>query len=186
MRASTSALLGILLSFQFFKLLLSLRHCSRYEDTYGKWIPNPAHGPDKNDTALEELKTYFLGSVGPGEAIHPHFDKVWVPNGCAYHRFTNESIHKCVKHMLHKLNKTQENDELHIYFIGDSATRGVLCGIARIIAGSEIFGPCINLVCGGILDHATGYHEMFQPVDIVLFDGKLRFTFVYIKTLIGW
>lgn len=163
----------------------NLRPCELYEDTYGEWIPNPAIGPAKDVTKFEELKRHYLGSIGPGQSVEENWDIVWKTSKCAYHRFTNESLHSCVKHMIHK-NLTATHDHVRLWFIGDSAVRGVLCGIARIIAGSEVYGPCINEICGGILDHAVSYKEIGRPFDVKFFDGKLVLTFVYVKSFIDW
>ena len=65
--------------------------------------------------------------------------------------------------------------------------RGIVCGITRVIAGSEIYGPCENLVCGyDVLDYPTSDKQIGELKDIVLFDGKLRLTFLYVKSFLDW
>ena len=93
-------------------------------------------------------------------------------------------------YMLDKLpniNKTEiapENTTMHIVFIGDSALRGVVCGITRILSGSEIYGPCINPICGGMNDYPepASYKNMGLSYSTEFYDGKLKITFVYVKS----
>ena len=93
-------------------------------------------------------------------------------------------------YMLDKLpniNKTEiapENTTMHIVFIGDSALRGVVCGITRILSGSEIYGPCINPICGGMKDYPepASYKNMGLSYSTEFYDGKLKITFVYVKS----
>lgn len=176
-----------------------LPHCDKYGDTYGEWIENPIAYDDgikrfeyHNNSAsstLEELSKHFLGSVGPGAALDFPFNKVWKPKECAYHRFTNDTIHRCVKHTTN-VEGTNSGKYLHIVFMGDSATRGVLCGLLRIVHGSEQFGSCESKICGDIPSHphAVSYQEIQQINEQYLLRGKLRLTFIYEKSFIayGW
>ena len=181
--------------------------CAMYNDTYGSWIPNPLtytidkEGIDEwgmiggsnsinstNVDVLKDLKTHFVGNEGPGDALKFPFNQVWKPEGCAMHRFTNQSAHHCLHHQLKK-DYHLNNKTLHVLFIGDSATRGVYCGILRILSGSEQFGSCESIVCGNsVKSHAVSYTEMGQEFEKYLMDGHLRLTFIYEKSWIsyGW
>ena len=88
---------------------------------------------------------------------------------------------------LPNINKTEvapENATMQIVFLGDSALRGIVCGITRILAGSEIYGPCINPICGGMDDYPepVGYKKMGLSFTAEFYDGKLKITFVYVKS----
>jgi len=158
-----------------------------YNDTYGEWIPNPAQPPTEDAAKLSELERHFLGSIGPGEALHHPFNIVWRTDSCAYHRFTNATSLKCVNHMLDS-KKMHDSKALRILFIGDSATRGVFCGMTRIFSGSEVYGPCVNEVCGGTEAHkgAVSYQEIGIPFTTVFFEGRLEISYIYTKSWNHW
>ena len=146
--------------------LKSWPHCKLYGDTAGKWVHT-------KNISLEEVKLSFVDNE-PGEALL--FDRVWIPNDCSYLRFTNESIYKAVEYTRQLYNLST----LNIVFMGDSASRGILSGITRILSGSEIYGPCDNPICGGEnfripnVDTMHGYfEEKYQ---------NLLLSFIYVKS----
>ena len=49
---------------------------------------------------------------------------------------------------------------------GDSATRGLFCGITRIISGSEIYDPCQNAECPAVNNNIA------EAVTVIFFDVK--------------
>jgi hypothetical protein len=66
--------------------------------------------------------------------------------------------------------------------MGDSATRGMVCGLTRILSGSEILGPCINRVCGngaGVNPASVNAYGQYIDLD---FSIHFRVTFVYIQS----
>jgi hypothetical protein len=175
-----SLLLFLLLSSNLKFTYQSLPPCGLYKDTYGSW--KSTKGIDKNPMAKKEIEQHFYHG-GPGESTK--FSNVWLPTGCSYHRFTKETLHKCSEHLINDSilnNKELTENRTEIVFLGDSATRGVFCGICRLFGGSEWIGPLKeNGACGG-----GGYgnpassskYGQFENVD---FDN-IRLTFVYIKT----
>lgn len=169
-----------------------LRKCRLYEDTYGAWV------------ATEEVtntNASFYGGDGPGYALL--YDKIWIPHGCAYHRFTNATLHQCAAYQLAKRRdqknatntlikskKMKKKSNFHdsvfeINLMGDSALRGITCGITRILTGNEYEGPCDNVVCGG-----TGYlHPLsagnaFGHPFSITFASIVKITFTYVKTFV--
>lgn len=85
----------------------------------------------------------------------------------------------------HIQNKsTISNESLVIYFLGDSSLRGIVCGISRILSGSEIYGPCINPICGGLEKYPepVGYKKLGITFTADFFDRKLLFKFIYAKS----
>lgn len=115
-------------------------HCKKYMDTFGQWMK--ISEVNNESTKLEFIRNHFIGN----ESETFEFSHVWVPENCSYHRFTNHSIIMATKYQIFKTNLTRP---LHISFVGDSALRGIVCGIFRILSGSEIEGPCVNSICGG-------------------------------------
>lgn len=124
-----------------------------------------------------ELNRHFVLGA-PMDALQ--FPQIWLPSNCSTHRFTNASINAFVSHIL-KLKGTPKG-RLDIFMLGDSAMRGLFCGISRILAGSEVVGPCSNAVCG------TSPHNLVQanlmnkliPID---FGPNLRITFAFLISL---
>mmetsp|Transcript_25632 Transcript_25632/g.36765 ORF Transcript_25632/g.36765 Transcript_25632/m.36765 type:complete len:411 (+) Transcript_25632:40-1272(+) len=122
-----------------------------------------------------------------------HFSQVWLPRNCSYHRFTNASLFRNVQ-VLQQLIESEKvvsaskgNAVLQVVFMGDSALRGIFCGITRILAGSEIFGPCTNQVCGGLWNPSRGAPDMPKTImshgrvtDLDFFGGRLRLSFMYV------
>ena len=159
--------------------LLSAQHlpmCPMQGDTFGEW--KSVEDIERSQLSLREYERHFFGG-GPGEAME--FTNVWIPKDCSMHRFTNSSIHLAVEYMRHKLNYTDDKP-LHWIIMGDSGTRGMLCGIVRILSGSEILGPCINRVCGdGTRFEPVSTPEFGKYYDLD-FGLNFRITFVYVKT----
>ena len=150
--------------------------CVMQGDTYGEW--KSVEEILKSPLSLREYERHFFGG-GPGEAIE--FTNVWIPKDCSMHRFTNSSIHLAVEWYRKKLNYTDDRP-LHFMIMGDSATRGIVCGLTRIISGSEILGPCINRVCGngaGINPASVSSYGQYIDLD---FSSHFRLTFVYIQS----
>ena len=143
----------------------TLRHCRMYEDTFGEWVVNPTKEPHVNEDKKKELLKHFVGG-SPVEALW--FHKVWVPTKCSYHRFTSKSAENCVYHMIdnNHIRNSSSNNSVNILFIGDSSVRGIVCGITRILSGSEVYGPCINPICGGNKNwtEPVGYKKLGVPV----------------------
>lgn len=149
--------------------------CDRYGDTFGVWEDSAAV---QNDTLMfDDYEKHFFGG-GPGEALD--FTQIWVPNNCSYHRFTNATIHKCVDYIMKNNMGSLPEHKVRIVFIGDSATRGIFCGIGRILSGSEVYGPNINSVCGGGPygnPVTTSSFGVYHDVEF----GNLTLSFVYVK-----
>ena len=149
--------------------------CEKYGDTYGEWRDSAAI--QNNTETFSLFEKHFFGG-GSGEALQ--FTQVWVPNNCSYHRFTNATIHKCVDYIMKNKLGSLTEDKVRIIFLGDSAMRGIFCGLGRILSGSEVYGPNINVVCGGgpygNPVTASRYGQYFD-VDY----GQLTLTFIYIK-----
>lgn len=172
--------------------LLPLKQkCDKYGDTFGSWykLGNLKHTDmiTNNDSS----KSSHFSDYKMGSALN--FTKIWIPNNCSYQRFTIKTINISVHRLLENLRlKNQElpNDKVELIFLGDSALRGIFCGISRILSGSEIEGPNINTVCGGGTSIWKGQHEIHHPIAApnfgrpysVDFDDHLRLSFIYIKT----
>lgn len=172
---------------------LKTRKCKLYEDTYGSWVP------------VEEVKNVnesFFGGDGPGHALR--FTKVWIPSDCAYHRFTKETLNRCVDYELMKRQK-RFNDTIQktkitgkkapkplphdtmfeINLMGDSALRGITCGITRILEGNEYEGPCDNVICGGTGHlHPLSAGNAFGHPFSIGYGSSLKITFTYVKTFV--
>ena len=119
--------------------------CKQYHYDRGTWH-------EKNtllstpEGSRELYRHYAL--LGPGKALH--WDYVWLPDNCSYHRFTSRTVN----HFLDKLRHSSKGsnfprEDVEIVVIGDSGIRGILCGLGRLLNGSEIYGPNDNLICGG-------------------------------------
>lgn len=162
--------------------------CSPRQSTQGYWIESTAL---VNMTEKHvKFERYY---VGTSSRYALSFSQAWVPSSeCSLHRFTKSSINTG----LLALPTTDSNKRFTWLFIGDSALRGIFCGIIRILEGSEINGPCINTICGGVesnpgfdsgkqkhLQGAISYHLLNKPFEVVYFDGLLTLRFIYAKTL---
>lgn len=158
--------------------LQKLPHCKKYGDTFGSW---------KNVTLLDDkgwLSSHFINETY-NEALN--FSSIWIPTNCSYHRFTNESIHKSVQYTLKDMankGKALTNDRLEITFVGDSVSRGIMCGMIRILSGGEIDVQNINVICGGTRGNSGRplNHRNFGQFHSINFGEHLRLTFVYIRT----
>jgi hypothetical protein len=153
---------------------MKLPLCKPYEIMNGDWVSVDQVYRGKN------YQNSFLGQ-GFGEATD--FSHVWIPEGCSSHRFKSEDIKQCGRYLRDKQQQT-ENTTRWI-FIGDSSLRGILCGIIRILEGSETMGPCVNTVCGG-----TNFTENQFPVSVEHTDEvfnltsylpDLLLTYIYVK-----
>jgi len=162
-----------------------LPKCKLYADTYGKWVPSSSILLTPQSRL--NLEASFFGG-GPGYALS--YDNVWVPHHCAHHRFTRDTIEKCVDWSIaHRprpaQGRTEKPEREHFFEIslmGDSALRGITCGIARILQGNEYDGPCDNFVCGGKDMHviASG-NGLGHPFTIEL-SKRLKITFTFVTT----
>lgn len=184
MMYKTSVLVLFLLS-SILLLQTSTSHkapCLKYDDTFGEWINSST--VNKTSASKLEYESHFYGG-GSGEALQ--FTQVWVPSKCSYHRFTNHSLNKCIDYTMKNnfnISNQQVKDRLHVMIVGDSASRGIFCGIGRLFSGSEVYGPSINNVCGGPgtaygLPVSTSKYGVYVDVE---FNANIQFTFVYVKT----
>ena len=197
------------------------RKCKLYEDTYGSWV------------LVEDAKNInasFFGGDGPGHALR--YTKIWIPNDCAYHRFTKKTLDICVDFELMrrqaKLNESiavvnafnyalmhsndtgieatkedqhpEKNKKMkkkkppkplphdslfEINLMGDSALRGITCGITRILEGDEYEGPCDNVICGGTgHPHPLSAGNAFGHPFSIAYGPALKLTFTYVKTFV--
>lgn len=166
--------------------------CGIGEDSHGRWfrvthINNNSvvlsNENSRNATADWRFEAHFLEPNGPGEALS--FDDLWLPSRCSYMRFTNRTIEQCVLHEIskgaHSFLSGVDAPRVHLVFLGDSALRGYVCGLGRILSGSEMFGPNINSVCGDVSRNAVSTNMLGQPVTNEYFGGKLLITFMYVK-----
>ena len=111
-----------------------------------------------------------------GEAAN--FTHLWLPHDCSYMRFTNESILKSVDYLLEKRNMSEPS--LTIVFLGDSVTKAIVCGIARVLAGSEVYGEIANPVCGGGPFGIVLAHKLTGWINLDF--GRLRLTYLFQKS----
>jgi hypothetical protein len=160
--------------------------CEKYGDTFGSWYKH-SFIIANNDSSMT---SHFVGHE-IGSALH--FSKIWLPNNCSYQRFTKKTINTSAHLLLENLrlkNKNPSVNRVELIFLGDSALRGIFCGIIRIISGSETEGPNNNTICGGGTSIWKGQHEIHHPITAhnfgrlhsVDFDDQLRLSFMYVKT----
>ena len=152
--------------------------CTLYADTHGEWVSIS----DRRVTNYSLFSSIFSGDV-PKDGSMMAFNKVWIPNNCSYHRFTNNTINFCVNRKISLYHKSMSNHKIFsIAIFGDSGIRGILCGITRLIAGSEIYGPNENAICGGkgFGDPVSVKSQLIYN-DIKFYGGKLLITFTYVK-----
>jgi hypothetical protein len=75
--------------------------------------------------------------------------------------------------------------KVHITVVGDSGTRGILCGIVRILSGSELFVPCDNHICGqsesvpGHSSHPASMDSHYKVLDLP-FGDHFVVSYVYV------
>jgi hypothetical protein len=161
-----------------------------YEDTYP---PCPPYGDNidgvwvetKNFTTTESQKElnrhFWLGP--PGEALN--FTRIWLPNGCSYHRFTKDTFFNLMKDITSSHKDIFTEGKVHITVFGDSGTRGIICGIVRMLSGSEVLGPCENRICGeslrapGHSTHPASMDSHYNVLDLPLGDHFV-ITYVYV------
>jgi hypothetical protein len=149
--------------------------CAKYADTVGEW--KNISLLRKNPLEMAEVESHFFGG-GPGTALD--YSKIWVPKGCSYHRFTQHTLRKCATYL--RKHKNLTDDRFHMAFVGDSALRGIFCGISRILVGDEIFGPLNNAVCGGQGFGLAASTSKLNSAITVDFIDNIKMTFTYIKT----
>ncbi len=157
-----------------------LSHCSKGADSFGMWL-NTGDVTGSEDK-LAEFGSHFLDSE-PGEALQ--FSQVWRPNNCSYHRFTKESLETVIDHVLSAKHgsKRPKSDQVHLLFMTDSGTRGQLCGIIRMIQGTEVYGPTENIICGYGPDRLA-YRDTNQFVNMTFFDNKLVIHYSYTRAFV--
>lgn len=146
-------------------------HCALSRDTFGEWF-NTA------DVPFDEIKKHFVHGE-PGEATV--FHKVFLPHNCSYHRFTQNTLQRCVA----GINSDRKQ---HIIFLGDSTTRGLVNGITRIASGSELYGPCQSSICG-ILEPRRevlppSYESLYNINNAAFWNNTLQISFAYIMTFL--
>ncbi len=145
--------------------------CKKYQDNNkGDWI---SVSDIKTEEQNAEVLGHFFGE-GPGEAMK--FTEIWLPKKCSYHRFTNKTFSTMIK----QLTDNIPEKAIHIGVFGDSGTRNTICGLTRILAGSERNGPCRNRICGNENTKRISVEEAYQPFQMKLMNSKFIITFYYI------
>lgn len=172
-----------LLSFAFTGAVLRL--CEPTELAIGEWvdIQDVRNGGQKEISFLEHFFGIDGQAASPGQALD--FSQVWVPKECAYHRFTNETLLHVINQVLSNeewRSKQKRKDQVIFAFVGDSLIRGLICSVARVIAGNETHGPLENPICGG----ATSSFMQSTNIGVYpqFYDGKLALHFNFQKSLI--
>lgn len=153
-------------------LCCTLSLCPPNGDTYGNW--NVTSTINKL-----EARRYFVNGFYSEAA---KFSKIWLPSNCTYHRFTKTSLQAVASHLIASGKSKSKDGKLHLSFFGDSALRGIMCGILRILSGSEIFGPNSNVLCG----HPRSSHPPSIESEHKLFTvdyGNITISFVYIQNI---
>jgi len=80
--------------------------------------------------------------------------------------------------------KRRGTEFFNLLFIGDSGTRGMVCGLSRLLGGTELLGPLNNRICGGHLwGRPISNPERNQCFDV--FYGWVQLTFCYLHNLVG-
>ena len=160
---------GFYLIFLSIALVVSAsRLCEKNGDTYGSWVPS---------SSVDEKSLHHYVHGNARAALE--FDMTWLPHNCTYHRFTAQSIHAAVEHMV--ANKSIP--QVKITFMGDSALRGIMCGIGRILMGSELYGPNSNVVCGSPQSRKiVSFPDLHNRYGIQ-YGPHLMFSFIYIEYL---
>jgi hypothetical protein len=150
--------------------------CDVDGDTYGRW--ESLHGYENNTALQHEVNAKFVFG-GPGEALN--FSQIWLPHNCSVHRFTRVSVQSVLEGMV--LNKkVQPRSRYRITVLSDSGMRGILCGVIRVLFGSEIYGPSEHMICGSRHGPPMSVERLHVPGSI--HGGpNLEITFMYIKTL---
>jgi hypothetical protein len=152
---------------------LSLPLCGENGDTFGSWLPTARY---ENSTVLQKHVHDRFAFGGPGSAVN--FTHMWIPDECAYHRFTNSSLINVIKHIQKMKSSTEP---VRVIVIGDSGTRGILCGIVRMLSGSEVVGPCENVICGTSTIPSASVMQKHKLFDVSF--GPLTLSFMYIQSL---
>ena len=128
-----------------------LPKCGLYSDTYGGWVPTAAVS---GNPALQAQHFYGPGpSADSGSESHSsgsagwalQWDQVWLPKDCSYHRFTAETLRTCTQYNIEHRpkppnggkEKESRSSVFEVSLMGDSALRGITCGITRIAGGNE-------------------------------------------------
>jgi hypothetical protein len=172
-----------MMAWLLFSLLLLLQTvCARHlplcdidGDTYGRW--ESLHGYENNPALQYEIAAKYIFG-GPGEALN--FSQIWLPHNCSVHRFTNGSFHSVLERMVRR-NEIQP--PYRIIVMADSAMRGILCGVMRILSGSEIYGPSENAICGSDDLPVMSVQKHLHALANVYFGRNLELTFMYIQSL---
>ena len=84
-----------------------------------------------------------------------------------------------------KKEKPTRDSVYEMSFMGDSALRGIVCGITRILSGNEYTGPCNNVICGGggqYIHPLSAGNALGHPFSVPYLDGLLKMTFTYVTT----
>ena len=65
--------------------------CAKYGDNYGVWksVKEVMNSAD----SINEFESHFIGGNSSGAT---KFNKVWIPNNCSNHRFTNSTLNQCI------------------------------------------------------------------------------------------
>ena len=162
-----------------------LSPCQQYGDTYGSW--QKVVNVTKNGTDFSSLREHFHDGF-IGEALN--FTHIWITDNCSYRRFNSVDIHNSVRTIIHSRDAGGLHPEpnatipVEIIFVGDSALRGIFCGIGRILLGSELLGPNMNVVCGGVNNdhHGKPISSEHTGVPYSVDYHHLKLTFMYSKS----
>jgi hypothetical protein len=117
-------------------LVVGARHlplCGIDEDTYGRW--ENLNEYESNASLQHEVAAKFIHG-GPGEALS--FNRIWLPHNCSVHRFTNASLHSVLERIVH-IQAMQPPYRINV--MADSALRGIMCGVMRILSVRRFLDP---------------------------------------------
>lgn len=156
----------------------NISHSNRHHNVHG-------------NNSMDSADSHHVGNYSLNDGLHNnnHFHD-YNTNELNYNQYDYDNIsnhhhhnnsHKIINnHNNH--NRLKIRKKLRIVFFGDSATRGIINGITRILSGSEIYGPCVSDICGrpGAFPPSEREHNQHK---IYTYHHQLVITFIYTKSL---
>jgi hypothetical protein len=154
--------------------------CEEDMDAIGAWWDTQPIRAFVNSQAYYQQRVYHgYGDKQQNPYLALTFSRVFIPGDCWMFRLNHAGVLQAATD-----TKKITGKPVHLLLLGDSATRGVFCGLARIMAGSETLGPNDNEVCGRRADTArVGPQQALRHYSLTYGGGAFTLHFGYVMSL---
>jgi len=132
--------------------------CGPTDDKDGSWWESSNVKMFQNQMDYYQQKLFFgYGNQEQDPYISLSFDRVFIPERCWMFHLDKEGVIQAANSYAARYRQP-----FRLLLLGDSATRGLYCGLERIMSGSELLGPSEGEICGSKISSRVSVKQSYE------------------------